>query len=283
MKKVTKILVPIDFSSCSENALAFAMQLADKINANIQVLNVIGIESEDSENPISLMIDVEEKKNISRQLMKKSIQKVKDRIGASLKEKPTFVTNIELGKVGNNINDAAKRNQIDYIVMGTQGVNSGLDKYLGSVASNVLKNAPCSVFVIPENAKFNSNKVLGYATNFMDADPYEIWKAGKLLKPFNPKIKCVHFNEKQVNSIDKIKEFEKYFAENGLKLDITFFSLPVKDKVKDLNDFIDVHKINMMVMYKPQRTFFDSLFHKSYTQKMAMHIEIPLLVLKEKE
>ena len=40
MKKTTKILVPIDFSDCSENALIYAMQLADEIGANLLVLNI---------------------------------------------------------------------------------------------------------------------------------------------------------------------------------------------------------------------------------------------------
>lgn len=34
------ILVPIDFSACSENALVFAIQLAAKIQATIEVLNM---------------------------------------------------------------------------------------------------------------------------------------------------------------------------------------------------------------------------------------------------
>lgn len=283
MKKVTKILVPLDFSACSENALAFAMQLADKIKADLLLLNVPSFDGGNMENPISASLGVEEKIRQSRKQILESIRKATDDVGASLDEVPSIQTDIEMGNVEAIICDVAKRNETDYIVMGTQGENSTSDKYLGSVASNVLKNSPCPVIVVPGNAEFSKKMVVGYATEFSDADPFEIWRAMKLFKPFQPEFKCVHFNEKQVYNRDKIRELELYFTETAPEINVEFYSLPVKDKVKDINDFIEEHNINMLVMYKPKRTFFESIFHSSYTQKMGKHTNVPLLVLKESE
>lgn len=281
MKRVTKILVPIDFSKCSENALAFAIQLADKIKANIQVLNIPPFDTSNMENPVTGLVVVEEQISQSRKRLIKSVQKAIESVRSSLDESPSIQNNIEMGRIEATICDQAVRNQVDYIIMGTQGENSTLDKYLGSVASNVLKNAPCPVMVIPENTEFEKKLVIGYATDFLDADPFKIWKAIKNFKPFQPEIKCVHFNEKQVYKEDKIKELELYFAETAPELSVEIYSLPVRDKVKDMNDFIEEHNVNMLVMYKPKRTFFESIFHISYTQKMARHTNIPLLVFKE--
>jgi len=283
MKKVTKILVPVDFSACSENALVYAMHLADKIKANLLLLNIPSADSAGLESPVSASLVVDEQIKQSRVRIKTLIQKVTESIRSSLDEVPPIQTNIEAGRVETTICDVAARNQVEYIVMGTQGENSTLDKYLGSVASNVLKDAPCPVIVVPENTEFAKKVVIGYATDFSDADPFEIWKAVKLFKPFQPIIKCVHFNEKQVYTEDKIRELELYFKETSPELNIEFYSLPVEDKVKDMNDFVEKYDINILVMYKPKRTFFKSLFHKSYTQKMASHTNVPLLVLKEKE
>lgn len=281
MKKVTKILVPIDFSECSENALAFAMQLADKIKANLILLNVLNFDAGSMENFAFVVDEAENQTEQSRIRIHKSIKKVTENIRASLDEAPSIQTNIEIGNVEAKICEVALKNEVDYIVMGTQGENSALDKYLGSVASNVLKNAPCSVMVIPENTELAKKLVLGYATDFSDADPFEIWKAMTLFKPFQPTIKCVHFNEQQVDDEDKIKELERYFSETSPELNVELYSLQVEDKVKDMNDFIEEHNINTLVMYQPKRSFFESIFHKSYTQKMAKHSSIPLLVFKE--
>ena len=40
MKKKIKILIPIDFSNCSDNALAYGIRLADKLDATVEVLHV---------------------------------------------------------------------------------------------------------------------------------------------------------------------------------------------------------------------------------------------------
>ncbi len=282
MEKVIKILVPLDFSACSENALAYAMQLADGIKAELLLLNVPPFDSSGMENPTSVALAVEERLKQSRLRMMKSIEKATEAVYGSLDKKPSIPTIIKMGKVEATISEEAVINQVDYIVMGTQGENSTLDKYLGSVASNVLKNAPCPVIVIPEKVEFSKKIKLAYATDFSSSDPFELWRTIKLFKPFQPEIKCVHFNEKQVRKEDKIKELEAYFAETAPGLNITFYDLPVEDKVKDMNNFIENQGINILVMYKPKRSFFESIFHSSYTQRMAMHTNIPLLVIKEK-
>jgi nucleotide-binding universal stress UspA family protein len=281
MKRTINILVPIDFSTCSENALEFAIQLADKIKANLLLLNVPHLDISKMESPISASLEVEEKIGYSKKRIVEVFNKAVESVHTTLEEVPSFLINIEIGKVEVTICEVAERNKVDYIVMGTQGENSTFDKYLGSVASNVLKKSPCPVIVIPNKSRFAKKAVIAYATDFSDADPFEIWKTIKLFEPFKPNIKCVHFNQKQENNDSKIKKLELYFSETAPELKVDFYDLQVKDKVKDMNDFIDDHNINMLVMYKPKRTFFESIFHVSYTQKMAKHTSIPLLVLME--
>lgn len=279
---VNKILVPIDFSVCSEHALRFSMKLADKFKANLILLNVLSFDSNDMVNPISVSWAVDEQTSQSRRRMETSIQKAIDIVGSSINEAPLIQTNIEIGKAEAVICTYAIKNQVDYIVMGTQGENHTLDKYLGDVSSNVLKNAPCPIILIPEDTEITKKVVIGYATSLSDADPFEIWKAVKLFEPYqHSEIKCIHFHEELDLKENRIKEFETYFAETAPELKITFYSFPIKDKVKDMNDFIENENINILVMYKPKRAFFESIFHKSYTKKMARHTNIPLLVLPE--
>ena len=248
MKRTSNILVPIDFSPCSENALAFAIQLSDKIKANLLLLNVPHLDVSKMENPISASREVEEKIRYSKKRIVEVFNKVAESVHATLDEVPSFITNIEIGKVEVTISEVAVRNKADYIVMGTQGENSTLDKYLGSVASNVLKNSPCSVIVVPKKSKFIKKAAIAYATDFSEADPFEIWKTIKLFKPFQPEIKCVHFNQNQDNNDAKIKELEFYFSETAPELKVEFYDLPVNDKVEDMNDFIDDHNITMLAM-----------------------------------
>ena len=64
-------------------------------------------------------------------------------------------------------------------------------------------------------------------------------------------------------------------------IDISFYNIRTTDMVNDLINFIDNKNINMMVMYKPKRNYFERLFYKSFTKEMTFNTEVPLLILKE--
>lgn len=277
MKKKTKILVPIDFSPCSENALAYAFYMADKIDATIEVLHVALFDTPPLDYPSFAAVTTDEKVKMSRAKMNESIERVREKLDYS----PDIKTDIEVGIPDTMIVEVAVRDDADLIIMGTQGENSVWDKFLGSTTADVLKYASCPVLVIPEKAKFREEMVIGYATDFSAADPFEIWKASKLFQPFQSEVIVVHLNDKQENLEEEIEELKTFFAENAPAIDISFHCIFTENMVDDLNVFIDEKNISTMVMFKPRRNFFERLFHKSFTKKMAMKTEVPLLILNE--
>lgn len=282
MKKTKKILVPVDFSSCSENALAYAIQLATKIKAIIYLLNITTVDVEDTENPYMAEMNIDEKRRTARQSLNKSLNTVMRKVSRFLEELPEIKTIIEVGPASSMISEIAGRNQFDFIIMGTQGENSMADRLLGSTASTVVKNAPCPLIIIPEGASLQSHTIMGYASNLVNSDPFEIWRATKLIEPIQLiSIHCIHFSEKkQKYKNEKLDEFKAFFVENAPNLCINFYSFKTDDKVQDLNDFIVEQNINLMVMYRQSRNLWQALFSKSFTQEMSKHINIPLLILK---
>ncbi len=281
MEKAIHILVPMDFSGCSENALVYALQLANKLNARISLIHALDYDGSESENFAFVVDEIEERKEQATMRMQAIINKLSTGNLLPSDGDPPILTNVELGRVSATICDEAARKKADYIIMGTQGVNSAVDSYLGSTASNVLKSAPCSVLVIPDNTEVPDQLAIAYATEFSDADPFGIWKTMKLFQAFPVVIKCVHLQEEEATVEDKLEEFKHYFAETSSKLDIEFYSIPAKDRVQDMNEFIEEQGINVLTMYKPKRSLFESIFHQSYTQQMAKYTTIPLLVFKE--
>ena len=60
------------------------------------------------------------------------------------------------------------------------------------------------------------------------------------------------------------------------------FTIIKSNDVEDsILDFIKLHRIDLLAVAKHKRGFWDSLFHSSLTKKLAMHINIPLLVLHD--
>ncbi len=193
--------------------------------------------------------------------------------------------NIEVGMPINIIVNQAKRNDVDLIIMGSKGENrSKIDQLLGSIAAGVVKNAHCPVVVVPEKTPFTGINRIAYATNLLEADPFELWKSIKILSPFNPIIHCVYIDldkKGDIKAWKRIEEMEAFFSENHPGIQLEFHQFSATNLVDGLNDFIARFQIDLLVMYQPSRKFWDRLFHRSATKKMAVQTHVPLLVQKE--
>ena len=73
---------------------------------------------------------------------------------------------------------------------------------------------------------------------------------------------------------------QSFFRERSEELDINFYPILGKEIQNKLSDFIEDNPTDLLVMYQPHHDFWDRLFHKSITKKMALHTNVPLLVVK---
>lgn len=284
MEKRKKILVPIDFSFSSENAFRHALLTADKLGGDITIIHIVNPDVAVIEVPVAVEIAVNEQMKIANQKLHEITSKVLTQVMQLIENVPVVFTQLEVGNPFKVIDRYAKENKFDFIFMGTRGKHGAIDKILGSVASNVIKNAPCSVMVIPEFAAYRDTTLVTYATDLEEVDPYEIWRVAKLLEPFSPIIRCVHFNEdeRDMNSAIEMNELKAFFSENAPALQITFHEISTEKKLDAMLEFVDNFNTNLLVAYRPQRGFWKSLFHKSFTKQMALETKVPLLVLRKK-
>jgi universal stress protein A len=149
MVNVSKILVPVDFSPYSENALAYAVDLAKKLGAAIDVLHVFEV-------PVYFLPDL-----LVIPTRGGNALPVRDAIYLEAKEKldellARFASrdlaphSVELvsGAPATTIVKYAAEHHSDLIVMGTRGRTGAARMLLGSVAQRVVEHAPCPVLTI---------------------------------------------------------------------------------------------------------------------------------------
>lgn len=144
--KLTRILVPTDFSKFSLQALDDAVDLGKQSAARILVLHclepVYFASTADMYGPgmnVSMLIE-EQRRSAQQQLA---------RIKRDLEKRRVAVqTLIESGPAAFAIIDTAKRQRVDLIVMSTHG-RSGLSHlFMGSVAERVVRGASCPVLTV---------------------------------------------------------------------------------------------------------------------------------------
>jgi universal stress protein A len=144
MNRFSKILVPIDYSAHSEEAMRNAVDVARRFSASITLVNVY--EPIDRLAPEAYwVISPEQEKHLLaafKERLIKAEQQVRD-LGAT-----TVDSQLLEGEAAQRIVSYASDNGHDLIVMGTHGRRGVKHLLLGSVAERVLRTSPCTVLVV---------------------------------------------------------------------------------------------------------------------------------------
>lgn len=143
MIKIKKILYPTDFSEPSKVAFAYAASLAQKFEAELEVLHVMFDETQ----VVSFYIPMQ---SLASDIETGSARQLEDFISkqTDLLQGVKFSTKLIKGTPFIEITNRAKDIDADMIVIGTHG-RTGLDHVLfGSTAEKVVRKAPCPVFTV---------------------------------------------------------------------------------------------------------------------------------------
>jgi len=143
MFRVKNILVPCDFSPCSDSAVQRASDLAMTFDARLHLLHV--------EPPPGLLgqatLEPDRVLHAGQQLE----QQLEPHVVVKLPVERAVVS----GAAHRAICDYAREHDIDLIVMGTHGRTGLAHVTLGSVAERVLRGAPCPVLVVRPDQDLN--------------------------------------------------------------------------------------------------------------------------------
>jgi len=144
---IKKVLVCIDGSDYANRALNFALDLAHKYSAEIQLLTVVppiflpatSLEIVKTEAIADATLQLE---NSFRKILAKAEEKAK-------KTKPNLrvSTKFEQGSPDEKIIETANRGGFDIVVMGSRGVGHR-HYHIGSVSERVVDQATCPVLIV---------------------------------------------------------------------------------------------------------------------------------------
>lgn len=134
------ILVPIDFSTCSERALDYALTLAERLDATVHLVTAIAAAMPGLDSLLSDQTDAAPRR---------------EGIGALQKLTAARSTLAKVGRLialpgdpRDAILQVANELHVDLIVMGTHGRRGVSRLVLGSVAEEVVRRAPCPVLTV---------------------------------------------------------------------------------------------------------------------------------------
>ena len=143
--KLCTILVPIDFSQNSEQALCFAAGFAEQLGAKLSLLHVIEPMAYSELSSLPMVISGAE---LSRALRGKLLLLCrKHRISPNLIEDAM----VSEGAPFQIINSMAARLKADLVIIGLHGLTGITHSLIGCTAERVVRHAPCPVLVARNN------------------------------------------------------------------------------------------------------------------------------------
>jgi nucleotide-binding universal stress UspA family protein len=142
-----RLLIPIDFSEHSLDAVQVAKELALDLNAELTLIHVLApggarrsVAPGQSKPPPSKLLDADAKQGEALKHVRQSLLSELDDVTLQL---------VSGESAAEAIADQAERMHADFIVMST-GSHPGLGHRLaGSMALAVIRHAPCPVVVVP--------------------------------------------------------------------------------------------------------------------------------------
>lgn len=150
-----KILVPVDGSNASINAVKKAIEIAKKHNYSIKLISIVkSMDYKRNENlwnavDGSIIVENEELNKNYEKRNKENFEKLLNAIISKLDFNGIRVEkDVLLGEPYVVITEVAKKESFDLIVMGSRGFSKIKRFFVGSVTQRVISEAPCPVLVI---------------------------------------------------------------------------------------------------------------------------------------
>ena len=266
-----KILFPTDFSPAAHNAYRYAMALAKETGAIIELMHVYTIPFTGTD----LYLDLSQQRElrVQRQMQKEALmtafveQYDFNRLGDKLVYPGLFIEQEIIDRSGKGV---------DLIVMGTKGERNPLDKFLGSVTTQLMMNANCPVLAIPENATYEGIQNIAYATTFGYKDQPFVEKLAEFAQELDAQIHFVHVSD------DSKIAVEETLVMDNMPSNVVHLSVVNGETVMEgIDHFLDEHRVDILALYMQKRKLWERLFHSSFTRQMTFHTSTPLFVFHE--
>jgi nucleotide-binding universal stress UspA family protein len=272
------ILVPIDFSDNSKNAMDYAILLANQLNMKLLLLHAFDASVaeviSDSYKVVAQIPIKGTPKDNEREL------KVWREAVVTSEEELECNTLFTKESLEDSIDTLVKTGSVHLIVMGTKGATGLKEIFIGSNTARIIEKIPCPVIAVPDKYQFNSIKKIIFATDYHDSDIASIRFLIKLAKAADSELAIIHLADGELKlryEEDLLEHFMERVKKSIVYDKVKFYLLNGVDIVESLTDFIADQNADLFAISSERRLLIGPFFNRSLTRKFVQHIQIPLL------
>lgn len=277
------LVVPTDFSSVSVNALNYAVDVAQAINAGLVLLHVYNVPVSFTEAPVAPVttVSLEEVKRSSEE----RLEELKKNLVVLTSGKIQIYTESRLGEPIEELEAICKSLDPMAVIMGSHGATGFERMIMGSTTLNAIIHIKCPVIVIPPGTTYHGIRRIGLACDFknvVQSTPVEYIK--NLVKEFGADLYVLNVQDKK----DDDPDLEEPPAMDAVYLDSmleevrpNYVQLTGKNVVDTITSFAENNNLDLVMVIPKKHRFIDSLFHKSQSKELITHAHIPIVSIHE--
>ncbi|WP_299800233.1 universal stress protein [uncultured Maribacter sp.] len=278
-----KILITTDFSDNAWNAIFTALKIYTEVDCHFYLLHAY------EPTPLNLMGSKSQQRLgvIYDSLSKNSVDELEE-VLSYLKinhknPKHQFTTLSKPGNLEDSVQAVLDENDIDILIMGTQGATGAKEVFLGSNTVKVLNLITSTpILVVPTGFNFQSLKTLFFATDF--SAPYKknlFDSIIQLTKIWNASIEVVHIAI-EFNLNDHQEAHKEVLKERLSGFDIKFKNIPFEiNTSKSIDTYTEDKDDSFLAILRHQHTFWEKVIGEAVVKKIAFHSKIPVLFLPQ--
>ncbi|MBN8824187.1 MULTISPECIES: universal stress protein [unclassified Spirosoma] len=267
-----KILLLTDFSAASQHAIAYTQALFDDTAADFCLLYVCPIEPDMEYAGATLLAE-------RWQMAEKSLKQLRAEItGPSSPAYHTYRTMAVMGSPAGIVNQLLVKEHYDLVVLGATG--SGWSELLGSVATDLVRDAKTNVLVIPASAPIRPMKTIVLATDYRsvnDAQSLRLLNDLASRKDADLTVLTIENPEKPETRTSALGR--QYILDAFQEVQTDTYTIYDDSVLRGIRTYLKMHTVDMLVMLPHHKSLFDIIRHRSVSRTMAFQPTVPFLAL----
>lgn len=271
------ILIPTDFSSTAINAADYAIGFAKQMRID-KILLYNAWQPVSIADPMSTLIisEIDAIKEASRLQLEKEEARLKKECPIHI----TIETLSELAILENGVVELCKQKEIAYIVIGITGGGTLDEKLIGSNTITISHKTEVPVIIIPKDCSYQFISKAMFLSDFKDINSSVPQQQIKdFLEIAQPELEVVNFDpdfsREQVEPA-----LEKFALTQILRKYSPEFKYSLRNDFEDaVNEFAEDDKVQIIINIAKKHSWLYNILHESYTNKLAFHTKVPLMVI----
>ena len=260
------IVLATDFSTSAENAMLYAGQLANDINASLLLLHVYQIPVGMNDMPLLTISTDELKNNADAGLLRAKEMLQKNFNGLSVQ------TESRLGDVVDELKDVCKKTDPLFIIVGKHGASGVQQILFGSTSLSVIRNTTYPVIVVPD--RFLNQKIKSSALAIdASVETVCVEKIKKLVNELKTHLHIIHVKQEKSASL-QVKELIS-------ELNSQYSTIYDHEFIHGIESYITENEIDLLIILPHKHNLVERLFLKTHTKELLKKISIPIMCICE--